>query len=705
MINSKKLSGTSPRAKFRPILQLKFIEGTRDEALDDAQEASNALRNMLNIFWRHVTGRSGGAGDFASFTRNLAADTAEVIEEHAGAVKNRMRETEGEVQEGKADPVTGIQRSNDEAHDTKERYERGMDTAKIAGSTAIGAGQQVKQSRDELGEKTSRNLDDLFDRILLHAERDPEYRNSVTAVFDIISKWFNRSIDNVDRNSIDEIIHDPTGRVPAALSSINILLERLAGDKSTRDLKEALRVVLIDIRDDPALRSYFDEVHDFARRTLQEPTYARSPEHEQRRSELRDRWNQLLNGEDRRAWHGDIERLQRESDDFFGRIQRDEDVRRLQEASIIFGNDFASAAEDLAATATGNANWLWQDVADVLLPKIIENLKNIPIPRTEYKDPDTEFVLEDLKLETFHLLPGHAHIRNTTDMNIAKETAGASTQTKVRSHTQIHFKGVHLKIHDASFWYNDKGMKPISEVSGLMGVELPERGVDIDVSLGLIPQPGKKEHNSDQHAFFTVDHVNVTLNEPSFSIRKSNHPILFTAFKPMIRSRLEKAIETSLSQQITLAIQMLDNIAFDIHRRSGVFRDTGMSSSASYASALWSELGHLRQQPGLFSGLKTTSVGIVKDDPRQKSAFAMGAQPQIISGEKHGPAVPGSNAQERREQGARLAEESKDLGQQGARGANSGVASFANEIKFKKEQEEKQDTWRSGAFEAPKVSH
>lgn len=120
---------------------------------------------MLNIFWRHLTGRDGGAADFASFTRKFVADTAEVVEQHAGTVKEKMRGTESEVQQGNRDPVTGLQRPKEEPRDTRGTFEARMDTAKVAGSEAIGAGQQVQQSRAELSQKTSRNLESLLDDV------------------------------------------------------------------------------------------------------------------------------------------------------------------------------------------------------------------------------------------------------------------------------------------------------------------------------------------------------------------------------------------------------------------------------------------------------------------------------------------------------------------------------------------------------------
>jgi len=273
----------------------------------------------------------------------------------------------------------------------------------------------------------------------------------------------------------------------------------------------------------------------------------------------------------------------------------------------------------------------------------------------------------------------------------------------------VQFKGVKLQIRDASFWYRDPTMKPMSEISGLLGVTLPERGMDVDVRLSVIPQKDKKDKNpTDEHAFFKIDNVTVNLNDPSFTIRKSNHPILFTAFKPLVRSRLERTICTTLEHQLTIAFQTLDNLLYDTYNRQTVFRDTGMSPGAAWVSAVWSEIGHMRKQPGLFSGMQTTGVGIVKDDDRQNFAFAMGAKPQIIDGEKRGPDAPGgTHARQKREQAVEAKEQAKKAVQGGDAGGVTGqatgvVRSFKDQAQTWKEKEEKEDTWRSGAFDPPR---
>jgi len=54
------------------------------------------------------------------------------------------------------------------------------------------------------------------------------------------------------------------------------------------------------------------------------------------------------------------------------------------------------------------------------------------------------------------------------------------------------------------------------------------------------------------------------------------------------------------------------------------------------ASAWWSELGRLqRTHGGFFSGWRTTGSGIVRNGG--DAEVALGAEPQVLGLEKHGP--------------------------------------------------------------------
>ena len=75
--------------------------------------------------------------------------------------------------------------------------------------------------------------------------------------------------------------------------------------------------------------------------------------------------------------------------------------------------------------------------------------------RTEYEDDEVEFVLEDLDISSFSLLPGHAYIRNITDINIKAPVSG-ETSTAVGSLTRVYIQALQLSLREVSFYYKDK---------------------------------------------------------------------------------------------------------------------------------------------------------------------------------------------------------------------------------------------------------
>jgi len=94
--------------------------------------------------------------------------------------------------------------------------------------------------------------------------------------------------------------------------------------------------------------------------------------------------------------------------------------------------------------------WFWQDLFKVYIPRVTVSAKmqDAPVPRfvflffrliilslclfrTEYKDDDIEFVLENLYISSFNILPSHVYIRNitVTDVDILTSSSSAPSRT------------------------------------------------------------------------------------------------------------------------------------------------------------------------------------------------------------------------------------------------------------------------------------
>jgi hypothetical protein len=200
-------------------------------------------------------------------------------------------------------------------------------------------------------------------------------------------------------------------------------------------------------------------------------------------------------------------------------------------------------------------------------------------------------------------------------------------------------------------------------------------------------------------------------------IKESNHGILLTLFKPAMLAGFRRALATTLSEQLRTALEFADGVAFDISKRSVVFEDMGLTRGPALAGAIWSEVGHFMRsgnssRAGLSQGWQLTGTGIVKRG--EESTIAMGAEPQVLSGDKHGPkarlAEPLSDKAQRvadqvgvdvnmadaTQTAQSVAEQATEVVQQGVQQ----VRGYQQALDAKKEAEEKRPGWRSEAFNA-----
>lgn len=326
--------------------------------------------------------------------------------------------------------------------------------------------------------------------------------------------------------------------------------------------------------------------------------------------------------------------------------------------------------------------------------------------RTEYVDNEIEFVLESLDVSSLNLLPGHIYIRNITDVDITAPAGSQSTTTAFGTLTHIRLQAVQLTLKEVSFFYKDRtSTVGPSNFTGVMEFNLPQKGVDVDLKFRLIPNTpqGLKERER-AGRFFKLERVEVNLADIAMEVKQSNHPILASVFQPVIMIRFREALERTLAEQIRGLFDAVDAVSFDIGRRSEVFKDTGLGTVASVIAAIWSEIGRLRRmEGGLLTGWKATGTGLVKDDLGDGAKVALGAEPQILSGEKRGPLgahaeplaehIP-SDIRGTLERGRTAVER---VGQAGKEGLKQ-VQSFKQSVEQKTRKEKQRKGWQSPAY-------
>jgi hypothetical protein len=634
-----------------------------DQAKADAKALRAALKNLISVVWTSASLEGSSIiQELFSVLRLSLADAAEVLEGKAGAAKDTLRSVEKGVQEGERDSLGRSKQRLEEEKDPKVAWQHGMETVTGAGTTVIGATQAASASLQETAEKTTSRLEDALNKLSDRAQTDPQYKEALDTLFSIFQKRLDQAKESASDpdTTLSKFITDPTPEqhIPKAIKLLRTLVERLANNTSLEGVIAALRTCVLSIVNNPELKGWVDDSIGWARKILAEPGYARSEEAQKTRKELEERWRSALQKDWR--WHGNVKQLKEELHKIEVGLQEDKDLQRVVDAQAKLGEDLAAGltrageeAETGLKAAVDQATWFWQDLFKVYIPNLLSKMKNVPIPRTEYKDPEIEFVLENLDISSFNLLPSHVYIRNITDVDIATSVASAS-HTKVGTLTHVHIEALQLKLDDVSFWYKDKNstLGP-SELTGLLALQLPAKGVEVDIKVRLIPSTvtGKESRAAKKH-FHVIDHVAVKITEDvNISIKESNHAMLVTLFKPIMVMRLREALEKTLTEQLRGLVEWVDGIAFDVSKRREVFEDAGLAGGGSLVAALWSEVGRLQRESEDELGLRATGTGVVlehlhegEEGEETKAQFAMGAEPQILSGEKRGPLGTGSTS-------------------------------------------------------------
>ncbi|KAH9911872.1 uncharacterized protein B0H18DRAFT_1127893 [Fomitopsis serialis] len=705
------------------------VDVDTDQAHRDARNLARALRTLVSVVGENIAqeGRSV-FHDFASFSRLALADAAEYVADGAHKTAEGLRELDSQVDAGERNEVGVRKRKADEVEeedqDARAKFERGMDKTKVVGGKAIGAGQAAVDTAEDVANRTTTRLEDAFNKICDRAQEDEQYHSAVSTLFDVAHKWIHRSLDSagdVNRDtSLEAFINDPTPEqhLLQGIRGLRAVLERLAGGKSLDGLFGAVRVCGVDVQQDESIRSWCDSALEHARKCVDEQGYVRSEEAKERGEALRREGRELADkdSDEGRKWKEDVGEFRREAAEFEQAMERDEELRKVRTAHRQLGDDIEEslvvAGSAGLQTLMEKAPWFWQDLFNFYLPKAVGMLKDIPIPRTEYKDSEVEFVLEDLDISSFGLLPGHAYIRNITDIDIQAPSSG-QTNTAVGSLTRIYIQALHLALREVSFYYKDKtaAVGP-AEFTGMLAFTLPPQGIDLDVVVRSIPNSaeGLKER-ARRGGFLEVQRVEARVSEDvEVRVTESNHSVLVSVFRPVMVGRFRDALRVVLEQQVRAAIEAADALLWDVGKRADVFGDAGLGRGAALVAGFWSELGHLRKTGeggGVLGGWRATGTGVVKRDG--EAQFAMGAEPQVLGGEKRGPKGTLSESvaerydlEGKKEAAAETGGQLKGVAEQAKEGVKEGVRKvrgFGEAVERKTEEERGRDGWQSSAFD------
>lgn len=509
----------------------------------------------------------------------------------------------------------------------------------------------------------------------------------------ILAKYVSMLQETSEKLSEAHVDVSPRVRVPPELekvfSEIRVLLERMASghplQPSITYFERAVKHILDSPESLQPVQKYFSYLHQFILSSLARGTsYIQSSEFA---DELENQYRlgqSLFRTHSNEPWVHSLKMFGEEVRGFLDDLGSDSTTLTLVSAINTFLTEGPTEAfASLAQVAERKRNdFIYNDVLGYLIPRILQALHAVPMPRFELITTQTGGQELELALDALLVLASQGHlslapdevlirswneVRILVDQSLREEAEEDDDRTPLlrapappagtTSRLQIQISGMRLSIKDVGYYvqyasapllnllrfsYGDSGF-----LSLFVGSEKPNTGLSLTIDLERHPRSDK---------LFEVHSISSSFPGLTFSLNNSHHWILNNVFllplaRPVVRLVLTKVLDAQLRQLLEVSEGFL----------SGVKRDAEVSSDvpdwSAYLTTFWNHFSELFQkedqdpQPSseepevqvdssthaTLKGIVHTSITKPLDQPATSeepiastTTIAVGAGPQIL---------------------------------------------------------------------------
>ncbi|EGU77468.1 hypothetical protein FOQG_06126 [Fusarium oxysporum f. sp. raphani 54005] len=466
-------------------------------------------------------------------------------------------------------PSSSVPASTDAARDAARQTDpqAGKSAAKQAAEAKLDnkVDPETKESILQRNEEYRRKARNYFDKkmpqerkdqtiwrlkkMILECQQHEDYSQAIQTLLRL-AETYSRHGRTLGQGSTDTA-KDARGGLAAAERDLRTIIERFANGTSTEDLWEAIGQIYRDADNDRELKDWFKAMDSYIRRCLLQQGYILEDESTREWDQLYDQGRYLL----RNKYRGHTDRVVDEIK--FLADQFDQDPQ-----NHAFAESLQKLFKDLGNDQDGKPVFkphLLKDLRDVILPAALENIAYIPIPRIEYTDSQVDAIIENLVLESDNFAPNIFEVSSEHYFRWGrKKIANKSHQT-----VEVKVAGIQMDLRDVSFHIKRKQGFPSITDTGVADIILPGDGFSFKMKVSTADK-------KDRQNYFKVEKVDVDFNKLQIKVKKSNHKLLFSLFKPfmlkVIRPPLQKAVEKAIKDQCNKFDQLLFQVKQEADR-------------------------------------------------------------------------------------------------------------------------------------------
>nr|XP_031864274.1 uncharacterized protein CI109_000187 [Kwoniella shandongensis]KAA5531346.1 hypothetical protein CI109_000187 [Kwoniella shandongensis] len=659
---------------------------SQKELSRDGQRAIESFRTIASLIITNPTFRKIGS-DLILLSRDILADAATVAADQAKEAAQKSRPSEKERKEGV--DFEGLKKKG-------KATAKGVASGKLQGEAREGLWDELENAKQYLddklpeGEEAREKLIQRLQEVVTQAQSDPKYRRAITTIVDLFKKYASKASDALDETKEKSEVSDEDEKVQQAGRDLKLFVERVS-NKSLDDVINATKNVTEDVKNDEKLSAFFSEVDQFFDRVLYQPGYVVSQRAYRKVSTLYDDSQALI--AENPKWKEDAAELQKQLEAVVNGVANDKPTNRLVEAIEQMGDSVTTAGKIGVSSLKFEGQGLYRDILDVLVPRLIGLVKEIPVPRVEFKSEDVDLVIDDIKLESVSFIPDSIRFVQHNDLRF---TQGYATYaSEYDASVRLRVEGLHFSASNIAFWLNLKtGFIPFED-SGILDIQFGPQGVSFDVTL-------ENAHEDNQETFFVVKDVQVWISGFDFQIREHQKWLATWFAKPVIKAFVKRNLTSALEAQIAEYLRVADFRLYGLQQRA-IAATNARPTAVNFLNAVFSD--SIFPQSSDSGPVKMGSKGVVKYGRRGEYVLHIGVDEDLF------PNKPPSNVSNTQRDKLRAkaqaatgqATGSADQFKAQAKGAANKAQKEGEQLNAKaqeaKKREERKEGWRSEAFD------
>ncbi|WWD04803.1 hypothetical protein V865_002874 [Kwoniella europaea PYCC6329] len=659
---------------------------SQKELSKDGQRAIESFRTIASLIVTNDTFRQLGS-DLILLTRDIFADAASVAADNAKEAAEKTRPSQKEREQG-----VDFQNLQNKG----KKGLKGARTGKLQGEVRESIWDEVenvKQYFDEKLPEGQQKKDELIgnlQKVITQAQSNPQYRRSLTTIVNLFKKYANKAEQALDETQKKSNVDDEDEKVQQAGRDLKAFVEKVS-NKSLDDVISASQKAADDVRSDDKLSAYFEELGNYFDRLLYEPGYVTSQRAYRKATSLYDDGQSLI--AENPKWKADARDLQDQLESIVNGITNDEATNKLVESIEKLGSSLSHAGKVGVGALRAEGQGLYRDFMDVIVPRLIGLVKEIPVPRVEYKSEDVDLVIDDIRLESVSFIPDSIRFVQHNDLRF---TQGYATYaSEYDASVRLKVQGLHFSASNIAFWVNLKsGFMPFED-SGLLDIKFGPQGISFDVTL-------ENADEDDQETFFVVKDVQVWISGFDFEIRKNNKWLAAWFARPVIKAFVKRNLTHALEAQIAEYLRQADFRLYGIQQRA-IAATNARPTAANFINAVFSD--SIFPHPSTSGPVSVGSKGVVKYGRRGEYVLHIGVDedlfpnkpPSYVSNTQRQKLKAAASSSTNRAVGA--ADQFRGKGKQATDQAKAEGEDLTARAKEQKRREEKSEGWRSDAFD------